>query len=90
MVFQGIEWDGAAVHSLLSETEEELAPRGGLAAVESTGEFVKVVIQVVLFNGALMCAEKPTVIRAGLDKAVADLRILGPRRNLPSIITSER
>jgi hypothetical protein len=54
---QGCERSWAYLHGLLGETIEQFAARFGFATVESKGELVQVIVQMLLCNRALMSAE---------------------------------
>ena len=58
---QGREGGRPNLHGLLGQTIEQLAPRGRSAAVESKGELVEVVVQMILSDRALMSTEQPSL-----------------------------
>lgn len=49
------------LYGLLQQSIEELSPRLGCPTVEPKREFIQVVIQVVIRDGALMGSHEPTL-----------------------------
>jgi hypothetical protein len=58
---QGCKRNRADLHGLLSQSIKQFAARFGFAAVESKSELVKVIVQMLLSNRALVGAQQPSL-----------------------------
>jgi hypothetical protein len=67
---QGCKWNRAYLHGLLSQSIEQFAARFGFAAVESKGELVQVIVQMLQSNSTLVGAQQPSFERIRQSNAL--------------------